>query len=150
MVQRQYRCTTVLYPGGSVHVTPALFFPHVVYFISQDYLKPLPLMDRSFDLLISLYAGGIARTCGRYLRSSSLLLTNNHHDNAGEAARASTFELISLATLKKDTFQLIETNLDAYFIPKKSAVVRGYVQQASPWLEYTGSAEYYLFRRVVS
>jgi len=35
LVQQQYHPTEVLYPGCSIHLTPAFFFPHVV-FVDQD------------------------------------------------------------------------------------------------------------------
>lgn len=30
-VQKHFECVTALYPGSSFHITPSLFFPHVVY-----------------------------------------------------------------------------------------------------------------------
>ena len=30
-LKERYGCNQVLYPGSSVHITPSLFFPHVVY-----------------------------------------------------------------------------------------------------------------------
>jgi hypothetical protein len=30
-LRKKYRCSEVLYPGCSVHITPSLYFPHVVY-----------------------------------------------------------------------------------------------------------------------
>ena len=30
-IQQNYDCTTVLYPGSSIHITPSFYFPHVVY-----------------------------------------------------------------------------------------------------------------------
>jgi hypothetical protein len=30
-IQGRYHCTQALYPGSSIHITPSLFFPHVVY-----------------------------------------------------------------------------------------------------------------------
>lgn len=31
LIQETHSCTEVLYPGSSVHFTPSLYFPHVVY-----------------------------------------------------------------------------------------------------------------------
>ncbi len=31
LIREKYSCTEVLYPGSSVHFTPSLYFPHVVY-----------------------------------------------------------------------------------------------------------------------
>ena len=46
-------------------------------FIHADYSSDLPLIDGSFDLLVSLYAGFVSRACGRYLRGDppSLLVS---------------------------------------------------------------------------
>jgi hypothetical protein len=30
-IRETFGCTDVLYPGCSIHITPSLFFPHVVY-----------------------------------------------------------------------------------------------------------------------
>lgn len=30
-ILKRYPCTDVLYPGCSIHITPSLFFPHVIY-----------------------------------------------------------------------------------------------------------------------
>jgi hypothetical protein len=54
------------------------------------------LRDASFDLLISLHAGGIARACQRYLRSGGILVSNNHHDAAGQAASGGGYELLAV------------------------------------------------------
>lgn len=31
LIQARYSCREVLYPGSSIHITPSLYFPHVVY-----------------------------------------------------------------------------------------------------------------------
>ena len=101
-VQEKYNSRDVLYPGCSAHVTPSLYFPHVVYvdqseaaaqffadersiaqfvsrnkhyeqssyvrFVQQDYSTSLPLMEEKFDLLLALFAGGVAKSCLKYLK----------------------------------------------------------------------------------
>ena len=49
--------------GCKRHAQP----PHV-QFLPLDFTQPLPLRDASFDLVLSLHVGGIARSCKRYLR----------------------------------------------------------------------------------
>ena len=61
--------------------------PAYVRFIEQDFTRgPLPLRPASFDLLLALYAPDVSRTCVDYLRPGGLLLSNDHHGDAEDAA----------------------------------------------------------------
>lgn len=131
----KYHPRDVLYPGCSVHITPSLYFPHVVYvdrsdaaaqffadeqsllefvdhnkyykpstyirFIQQDYSQPLLLREGTFDLLLSLFAGRIAKSCAQHLKSGGLLLTNNHQGDALDAAHDPTLKLKAVIQFQK-------------------------------------------------
>ncbi|NJS41622.1 hypothetical protein HC766_04755 [Candidatus Gracilibacteria bacterium] len=51
----------------------------------QNYEKPLPLKNNSFDLLISQYAGIISETGKKYLKKDGILLVNSSHGDAAVA-----------------------------------------------------------------
>ena len=89
-----------------------------IRFIEQDYTTPLPLRENSYDLLIALYATGAAEACHAYLKSGGLLLSNNHHDDAGQALRSGDYDLVAAMFYDGDTCQITGTDLEQYFVPK--------------------------------
>lgn len=144
-LREKYPCREVLYPGCSVHLTPSLYFPHVVYvdrseeaarffasgntlqdfvnrnkryrqscylqFIQQDYQRPLPLKEGSFDLLLALYADGIVSSCIRYLKPGGHLISNNHRGEAELAVKDRRLKLVSAVLLKKGKTIVAKENL---------------------------------------
>ena len=54
----------------------------VIRFHAEDYNNDLGEKPRSFDLLISQYAGFVSRSCRQYLKAGGLLLVNNSHGDA--------------------------------------------------------------------
>lgn len=182
-IQQNYDCTTVLYPGSSIHITPSFYFPHVVYvdthevaqkffadhetvvsfitsnkkyqqssfvrFINQDFTTALPIKEHSFDLLIALFAGGISRACKKYLKISGMLLTNNHHNDASEAALDDEYQLIARVIRKGEAYRIQE--LDDDVIPRKNpAAKKVYLKQSNSGLVYTDNEDYFLFKKVLS
>ena len=117
-------------------------------FISLDYTQPLPLKPGSFDLLLAIYAGGISLACKRYLKSGGFLISNNHQDDAGQAARDPEFDLVAVIRRAKDSFEIDLHSLKQYFIPLPQPVQarlkRGH---ANPERHYSQDADYYLFRK---
>jgi hypothetical protein len=118
-----------------------------VRFIAQDYSAAMPLREGDFDLLISLYAGGISQACKKYLRIGGILLTNNHHDDAREAAIDDEFKLISIVKYRRDTYTVIEDNLNGLAVPRKVGRAKSDVRQVSNGIEYIENQDYYVFRR---
>lgn len=119
-----------------------------VRFIPQDFTTPLPILDNSYDLVISIYAGGIARACQKYLRAGGLLLTDNHHDDGGEAARDEGYELIGVVRQVGGNFRIGEDDLEVYFVAKKPVTNKAHAKYGSTRPEYRKNADYYVFRRV--
>lgn len=116
-------------------------------FLSLDYTEPLPLQEGSFDLLLSLYAPGVALACRPYLATGGLLLTNNHQDDAGQAALHG-YDLTGVILQKGDQVTITDENLDSYLVPKDLPEgKRPPGTQVSRWPEYTINADYYLFRK---
>ena len=123
--------------------------PPFIRFIAQDYTVSLPLLENTFDLLISLYAGGISQACKAYLKVGGILLSNNHHDDAGEAARSRDFKLVAVMRHNGNICRFSETDLDSYFVPKKDVGTRAHARYGSTKPEYTQNADYYLFKKVL-
>jgi hypothetical protein len=176
-----YPCKDVLYPGCSVHITPSLYFPHVVYvdqsetaaqffaeqksisefvsrhkqykpsayirFIRQDYSLPLPLREGTFDLLLALFAGGIAGSCTRYLKPGGLLLTNDHHGDARDAID-SGLSLRATVRFHKGRYLISEEDRRGKTIPGQKRNNK-YLRYAGEGLEYVENELYYVFERFV-
>lgn len=180
-IRDKYQCKDVLYPGSSVHVTPSLYFPHVVYvdqseaaakffanakpvlefinrnrhykrsayirFIQQDYSWSLPLMGGKFDLLLSLFAGGIARSCARYLKIGGFLLTNHHQGDALDAANDQNLGLKAVVQFRKGGYSIVEAGLSELRIPGHKSNDT-YLRQADQGVEYMENEIYYVFERL--
>jgi hypothetical protein len=179
-IRDKYQCKDVLYPGCSVHITPSLYFPHVVYvdqseaaakffanektvlefinrnrhykrstyirFIQQDYSRSLPLMEGKFDLLLSLFAGGIARSCARYLKVGGFLLTNNHQGDALDAANDQNLKLTAVVLFQKGSYSIVEAGLSEIRIPRHKSNDK-YLKQAGQGVEYIENETYHIFER---
>lgn len=177
-ILEKYHPRDVLYPGCSVHVTPSLYFPYVVYvdqseeaaaffaaenavlefvnrnkhyrtstyirFIRQDYSQPLSQMEARFDLLLALFAGGIARSCAQYLKPGGLLLTNNHQGDALEAVRDPNLNLKAIVRFEKGGYSLLEKGLKETGIPRQKPNNK-YLKQANQGVEYIESEMYHIF-----
>ena len=120
-----------------------------VRFIAQDYSATLPLAEGQFDLLISLYAGGISRACKKYLKIGGVLVTNNFQNDAGEAAVDHEFQLISVVRYRKKTYMLIEDAPEDFLASEGKARAKRYIKQTSYGIEYTENEDYFVFRRCV-
>lgn len=176
-IRDTYSCRDALYPGCSVHVTPSLYFPHVIYvdqsetaahffadenvisdfvsrhkhykrsayirFIQQDYSLPLPLKEGTFDLLISLFAGGIARSCGTYLKRGGLLLTNNHQNDAIEAANSERFNLVATIRFQRGSY-CISTGREGTKLPVQK-LNKKYLKRAHDAVQYVENETYSVF-----
>lgn len=178
-IRDKYPCKDVLYPGCSVHITPSLHFPHVVYmdksevaanffadeksisefvrrnkhyrqsayirFIHQDYSQPLPLKEGSFDLLLALFAEGIAKSCAKYLRPGGLLLTNNHQGDAVDAVHDRRFRLIGMVRFHKKTYTIAQA-LNGVTLPAQR-LNNNFLKQVNESMQYVENEIYYIFER---
>jgi SAM-dependent methyltransferase len=121
----------------------------VFHFISSDYSRPLDLKEKSFDLLISQYAGFVSQECKRYLKIGGILLANNSHGDAGMAFIDDDYEFIAAVYLKNRKFHITEKDLDSYFIPKKQIqVTKDHLAELKKGIVYTKTANSYIFRRI--
>jgi hypothetical protein len=125
-----------------------------IMFYREDYREPLPVVDASFDLLISQYAGPVSEYCKRYLRRGGILIANNSHGDAGLAHNDDDFELIGVIHRRGTRFTLSTRSLDDYFVPKTvklpedKTALRAYLIELGRGVGYVKSAADYVFRRV--
>jgi hypothetical protein len=179
-IRDKYACREVLYPGCSVHITPSLYFPHVVYvdqsvaaaqffanekailefisrnrtyqqpayfrFLQGDYTQSLSLREGTFDLLLSLFAGGIAKSCVRYLKVGGLLLTNNHQGDAWEAAHTGDFDLGATVRFQRGMY-LISEGWEGTKLPSQK-LNNKHLRHVNDSLQYTETENYYVFERL--
>ncbi len=185
LIQERYQPEEVLYPGCSIHITPAFFFPHVVFvdqdpaateffsshemvlalvkrhrsyrraphiqFISQDFTRPLPVPEDQFDLLLALFAGGVSKACRPYLKMGGLLLTNNHQNDAVEAARDDELALIATIERRQGKYRLVEKESDEILNSSGHAGrSKRYLRKTNGGVEYIENERYYLFKRTRS
>jgi hypothetical protein len=121
--------------------------PAYIRFIQQDYSQPLPMREKSYDLLLSLFAGGSARSCVKYLKPGGLLLTNNHQGDAVDAAQFDVLKVTAVVRFQKRSYVISEVTRDDLEIPLEWLNGR-YLQQVSRGIEYVENEIYYLFRRI--
>jgi hypothetical protein len=123
--------------------------PKIIYHFA-DYRNGLEEEDKSFDLLISQYAGFVGQYCKRYPKKGGLLLANNSHGDAGVAAIDEDYELIAVALVLNGKYRISENKLEDYFVPKseKANVTKEYLIELQRGIGYEKSASAYIFRRV--
>jgi hypothetical protein len=118
-----------------------------IQFFACDYLQEMPFAKGQFDILMALYAGGIAHACKKYLKTGGILVTNNFHKDAESAAFDDEYQLISVVHRKKKTYAPVYKDskylLDAF----KKASVTKYIKQTSQGIEYTEPDDYFIFRK---
>ncbi|HEX2171680.1 MAG TPA: hypothetical protein VHL09_04490 [Dehalococcoidia bacterium] len=90
-----------------------------VRFIGQDFTRPIPVPDAWFDLLLGLYAGGITRSCTRYLRPGGLLLTNDHAADAADAAGKVDLDLVAVMSARRRQLVIDDRDLTGYLVEKQ-------------------------------
>jgi hypothetical protein len=182
-LKEQYGCNEALYPGSSLHITPSLFFPHVVYvdqsssaikffsdmeaiqayvnrkkhykrkafirFIAQDYTIPLALPQDEFDLLISLYAGGVSKACNKYLKQGGILLTNNHQNDIDEIVKDTGFQLRSIIKCRNGKYYLTDKEVDKFVTATRNGLkARKYLKSTSQGFAYREEIDvYFVFEK---
>lgn len=139
-------------PAVRAHVAAhqAYAEPAVFRFHGQDYTRPLPEPDGSFELLISQYAGCISQPCRRYLRVGGHLLVNDSHGDAGVAALDPSYALVGAVEEGPAGPVLRLTGLDGLFVPRREGGPATIAdrQAHGKSLRYVQTADHYLFRRV--
>lgn len=121
-----------------------------IIFHGIDYRNPIEEYNSQFDLLISQYAGFISEVCKPYLRRGGYLLVNNSHGDAGMASIDRDYKLIYVVQKTQGKYQLSNSSLEDYFIPKKDIVVtKELLLERKKGVGYTKTAPLYLFQKIV-
>ena len=116
-------------------------------FQSADYRSDLRLPDRSFGLLVSLYAGFVSEHCTRYLQPGGWLLVNPSHGDVAMASINPRYLLGAVVNARAGRYSVSERNLDAYLIPKQPVEISAaLLHQRGRGIAYTKSPFAYLFR----
>jgi len=182
LIRSKYGCSTVLYPGCSIHITPSFYFQHVVYvdiseesreffrdtqnivnfvncnkkykqsayieFIDNDYTKQLPVRENNYDLLLAIYAAGIAKACKNYIKPGGIIVSNNHHGDAEEVLEDKTVTLEALIRKKGDKYQVEEaTNEKMYKTLKEYSIPLKNMKRSSKGMEYVDKDCYFVLRK---
>ncbi len=114
-----------------------------------DYMDGFDEKEKSFDLLISQYAGFVGQYCKPYLKKGGLLLANNSHGDAGVSAIDKEYQLVAVFSLRNGRYKMSKSNLDEYFIPKSPVkLTKEYLIQLQKGIGYTKSGHAYLFRKI--
>ncbi|MDH3704522.1 MAG: hypothetical protein OES57_00535 [Acidimicrobiia bacterium] len=120
-----------------------------VTFVAGDYTTNLGLMDESFDLLVSLYAGFVSEHCTRYLRVGGMLLVNPSHGDTAMASIDPRYQLSQVVIHRNGDYQLRRDDLDTYLVPKKpTELTPALLHDLGRGIAYTRPAFAYLFERV--
>jgi hypothetical protein len=184
-ILEEYHPREVLYPGCAIHITPAYFFPHIVFvdqdseaskffsnqeaildwvnrhkkyqrssyiqFINQDFTKPLPVRNGEFDLLLALYTGSVSKACTTYLKVGGVLLTNNHQNDAVEAAQEDELSLIAIVRMRGGKYQYLDAKPGQYLRRKsQESRPKRYLKRISNGVKYVENESYYIFKKVRS
>ncbi|MDF1596042.1 MAG: hypothetical protein P1T08_08095 [Acidimicrobiia bacterium] len=120
-----------------------------VRFIHGDYQADLGLAPESFDLLVSLYAGFVAKYCTYYLRVGGILLAAPSHGDVAMASIDPRYRLVSVIESRSGNYRIKTTELDSYLVPKSEVeITPAMLQERRRGIAYTRSPFGYLFQRV--
>lgn len=117
-------------------------------FVDADY-RELDLPPRSFDLLLSLYAGLVSEHCTPFLRAGGFLLANPSHGDVAMASIDERYVLAGVVESQAGRYHVRDDRLDGYLVPKKPVdLTPDLVRRQGRGIAYTRSAFAYLFTRV--
>jgi hypothetical protein len=117
-------------------------------FIHGDYRENLELVEESFDLLVSLYAGLVSEHCTNYLKVGGLLLVAPSHGDVAMASLDDRYQLAGVVTSRSGEYRVRTDDLDSYLIPKKpTQLTSELIRLRQRGIPYTKSPFAYLFRR---
>lgn len=116
-------------------------------FIHQDFTRPLPFKECAFDLLLALFAGGITKACNKYIKKGGFVLTNNHQNDAVDAANDHTLIPVALIAKQKGKYAFLE--IDEYYFSELMQGGSGKMLKNSPrgGLKYIDNETFFLFQK---
>jgi SAM-dependent methyltransferase len=87
-------------------------------YLEADFTSPLPFPDGSFDLLLALGAGGVSRSCARYVRAGGWILSDDHDGDAFEAASLPRLALVGAVVERGRRLRLETEALERLLVPR--------------------------------
>ena len=121
----------------------------VIVFHAQDYDEAIAEPTRSFDLLISQYAGFVSRACKQYLAIGGHLLVNNSHGDASMVALDPDFELVAVYQRCRERFVFAMEDLATHMVPKAGpAPTEAELERSMRGPAFIRRAAGYVFRRI--
>ena len=121
-----------------------------VTFHASSYIKAFDETEKSFDLLISQYAGFVSQHCKRYLKIGGILLVNNSHGDASMAHLDEDYRFMGAINHRNDCYKLTTENLESYFVPKKAdlEITKEFLEKHQRGIGYVKTGSVYLFGRI--
>lgn len=118
-------------------------------FVHGDYTHDLGLGRRSFDLLISLYAGFVSEACTDHLRVGGTLLVNPSHGDAAMASIDFRYRLAGVVKARGGSYSVSTDHLEQHLVPKQPVeITPEYLHQRGRGIAYLTAPFAYLFERV--
>jgi hypothetical protein len=122
-----------------------------IRFISSDYTSELPVRENEYDLLLSIYAGGISEACKKYVRRGGIIVSNNHQNDARQALKDPSLRLEAIIRRKGKKYSIddgagedLQKALSDHGIPAKS------MKNPGSGFAYVDNECYFVFRRMDS
>jgi hypothetical protein len=120
-----------------------------IQFIHSDYTEKLPVRENNYDLLLSIYAGGITESCKKYIKPGGIIVSNNHRNDAQQALKDSSIRLEALIrrkgkkyNIENDTGEKMLKALQEHSVPTKN------MKNSSSGLKYVDNEYYFVFRKI--
>lgn len=116
-------------------------------FIKQDFTKPLPLKESGFDLLLSLFAGGITSACTKYIKKGGYVLTNNHQNDAKDALNHPLLAPVAILSSSKKGYVFLQATKEDFCKQMKKSNRKLLNQNPIGGLHYKEKEIFYLFQK---
>lgn len=120
-----------------------------IQYIHSDYTMELPLRENNYDLLLSIYAGGVTESCRKYIKTGGIILSNNHQNDALQALNDSYVRLEALIRRKGKKYH-IENCTDEKMLKGPqghSRTLKG-MKNSNSGMEYVDNEYYFVFRKI--
>lgn len=120
-----------------------------IRFINGDYTKELPVRENSYDLLISIYAGGITKSCKKYIKQGGIIVSNNHHNDVREALEDPAVRLEALIRRKGKKYRIDESDGDNLLkVLRDHSMPLTNLRSSGGGMEYVDNECYFVLRRI--
>jgi hypothetical protein len=120
-----------------------------IQFIHSDYTEKLPVRENNYDLLLSIYAGGITESCKKYIKPGGIIVSNNHRNDAQQALKEPSVRLEALIrrkgkkyNIENGTGEKMLKALQEHSVPTKN------MKNSSSGLKYVDNEYYFVFRKI--